>query len=69
VDAGTLEIERTYSDPVALAKPYTGHTILRLSPRQDRDENRANNDCTQYMVRKPAFGKGMNGLLGISEQP
>jgi hypothetical protein len=68
VDAGTLEIERTLSDPIALAKPYTGRTVLRLSPQFTLNDN-GNNDCTQYMVRKPGFGKGMNGLLGISEQP
>ena len=69
LDAGTLEIERTLTDPIALAKPYTSRTVLRLNPRYDLNENGANNDCTQYMLRKPAFGEGMGGLLGIGDHP
>jgi hypothetical protein len=67
--AGSLEIERTLSDPIALAKPVTTRTALRWNPKHDRDENTANNDCSQYMVRKPAFGEGMGGVLGISDHP
>lgn len=67
--AGILEIERTLTDPIALAKPHTSRTVLRLNPRRDLNENSANNDCSQYMVRKPAFGEGMGGLLGIADQP
>jgi hypothetical protein len=68
VDAGTLEIERTLTDPVALSEPYMTRVLLRLNPNRDLDFN-GTNDCTQYMVRKPGFGKGMGGLLGISESP
>ncbi len=68
VDDQTLEIERTLIDPIALAKPFTTRYVLRFSPDKDLDENHTA-DCTQYMVRKPAFGEGMGGLLGISEPP
>ena len=67
VDAETLEIERSFTDPIALAKPYQGRFVLNLRPDYDLDENRSVNDCSHLMVRKPAFGKGMGGLLGISE--
>ena len=69
VDAGNLEMERTFTDPIALAKPYTGRMTLRLNPRYELNENRANNDCSQYRVRKAGFGKGMGGLLGINDHP
>ena len=78
VDAGTLESERTLTDPVALANPYTGRTVLRFNPRLHLDDNGNAAailsalpliDCTQYMVRKPGFGKGMGGLLGIFDHP
>jgi len=68
VDMGDLEIERTLTDPKALAKPFTSRIALRLNPRYSLPIS-GNNDCTQYMVRKPAFGKGIGGLLGISDHP
>lgn len=69
LDGGSLEVERTLTDPVAFAKPSTSKTVLKLNPKYDLNENRNTNDCTNYMVRKPAFGKGMGGLLGISDHP
>jgi len=66
---GTLEIERTIADPVALAKPYTDKVTVQWSPRYDLNDHANGNDCTQYMVRKPAFGEGMGGLLGIGDHP
>ena len=69
LDAGNLEIERTLTDPKALAKPYTSRTILSLNPKYKLFQIPAYNDCTQYMVRKPAFGKGIGGVLGISDPP
>ena len=68
IDAANLEIERTLADPVALAKPYTSRVVLRLNPNYTRNEY-TDNDCMQYMIRKPAFGKGEGGLLGISDHP
>lgn len=70
-DADHLEIERTLTDPVALAKPFTTTVTLRLRPNLDLNENMDGRqyDCTQFMVRKPAFGEGENGLLGISDHP
>ena len=68
VDAETLEIERTLTDPIALAKPFTTRVALTFSPDKDLDENVAT-DCTQFMMRKPAFGEGAGGLMGISEPP
>ena len=68
VDAGTLEIERTLTDPIALAKPFTVRVVLTLTPDKDLDDN-VNYDCTQFMMRKPAFGEGAGGLMGISEPP
>ena len=71
VDADRLEIERTLTDPIALAKPYTTRVALRLRPNLDLDENMDGRqfDCMQFMVRKPAFGEGENGLLGIGDHP
>ena len=70
VDADTLEIERTLTDPIALAEPFTTGVVLKLSPDRDMDENiNGVYDCTQFMMRKPAFGEGINTLLGISEPP
>ncbi|MCH8268208.1 MAG: hypothetical protein IH846_11875 [Acidobacteria bacterium] len=68
VDAETLEIERTLTDPIALAKPFTTRVALKFAPDKDLDENVAT-DCTQFMMRKPAFGEGAGGLMGISEPP
>ena len=69
VDAGTLEIERTLTDSVALAKPFTTRIVLKFSPDRDLNVNMDGRqfDCTQFMVRKPSFGEGEGGLLGISE--
>ena len=70
VDAESLEIERTLTDPVALAKPFTTTVSLKLSPDKDLDENiNGVYDCSQFMMRKPAFGDGINTVLGISEPP
>ncbi len=70
VDAETLEIERTISDPIALAKPFTMGVVLKLSPDKDLDDNiNGGYDCTQFMMRKPAFGEGIGGVMGISEPP
>ncbi|MCH8268207.1 MAG: hypothetical protein IH846_11870 [Acidobacteria bacterium] len=70
VDADNLEIERTLTDPVALAKPFTVRTGLKLSLDMDLDENLGTGyDCTQFMMRKPAFGDGIGGVMGISEPP
>ena len=68
-DMGTLEVERTLTDPVALAKPHTIRTAVKLRPDYDIDENidGRQNDCTGYMVRKHYFGEG--DTLGISEHP
>ncbi len=68
VDAETLEIERTLTDPIALAKPFTTRVALKFSPDRDLDENMAT-DCTQFMMRKSAFGEGIGGVMGISEPP
>jgi len=69
VNEGTLEIERTLTDPIALAAPFTTKVSLRLRPDLDLNENMDGRqfDCTQFMVRKPGFGEGENGLLGIFE--
>ena len=70
VDAETLEIERTLTDPIALAEPFTTGVVLKLSPDRDMDENiNGVYDCSQFMMRKPAFGEGINTVLGISEPP
>ena len=70
VDAETLEIERTLTDPIALAEPCTTGVVLKLSPEKDMDENiNGVYDCSQFMMRKPAFGEGINTVLGISEPP
>ena len=68
VGADHLELERTLTDPIALAKPFTTHIVLRLSPDKDLDEN-VRVDCNQYMMRKPSFGDGIGGVMGISEPP
>ena len=70
VDEETLEIERTLTDPIALAEPFTTGVVLKLSPARDMDENiDGAYDCTQFMMRKSAFGEGVGGLMGISEPP
>jgi hypothetical protein len=69
LDNNTLEIERTLTDPIALAKPFVIRISLKSRPDQDLNENQDGRqyDCTQFMVRKPAFGEGEGGLLGINE--
>jgi hypothetical protein len=64
-----LEIERTITDPIALAKPFTTRVTLRFRTDVDLDDNMTGRqyDCSQFMVRKPAFGEGENTLLGISD--
>ena len=71
VAAGSLEIERTLTDPVALAKPFTTRIVLKFSPDRDLNVNMDGRqfDCTQFMVRKPFFGEGEGGLLGIADHP
>ena len=71
LDAGSLEIVRTLTDPIALAKPYTRRVVLRLNPNYDLNENMDGKqyDCSQFMVRKPAFGEGEGGPLGIADHP
>ena len=71
VDAEHLEIERALTDPISLAKPFTKTVVLRLNPKYDLNENMDGKqyDCTQFMVRKPAFGEGEGGLLGIADHP
>ena len=64
LDAETLEIERTFTDPVALAKPYVTTATLKLTRDLTFQENVI---CDQYYVRKPGFGFG--GLLGINDHP
>ena len=71
LDENTLEIERTLTDPIALEKPFTATVTMTLRPNLDLDENMDGRqyDCTQFMVRKPAFGEGEGGLLGITDHP
>lgn len=71
VNEKTLEIQRTLTDPVALAKPYTIRVALRSNPDYDLNDNMDGRqyDCAQFMVRKPAFGEGEGGLLGIADHP
>jgi len=64
VDADTLQIDRTFTDPVALAKPYTTSATLKLMPDLAFKENIV---CQQYYVKKLAFG--YEGLLGINDHP
>jgi hypothetical protein len=64
VDAETLEIERTFTDPIALARPYKTFATLKLTPDYTFTENVI---CDQYYVRKVGFGFG--GLLGINAHP
>jgi len=64
VDAETLEWERTFTDPIALARPYT--TRATLKARQDLTFT-DNTICDQYYVRK--VGMGFGGLLGINSHP
>ncbi len=64
VDAETLEIQRTLSDPIMLARPYTTSATLKLSPSMTFPENVV---CGQYYYRQYAFG--YDGLLGIWSHP
>jgi hypothetical protein len=69
VDFATLEVERTLTDPIVMKSPYTYKASLKLSPRYTVNNDTRNDDCTQYMMRKPAFGEGINGVIGIFEHP
>jgi hypothetical protein len=69
IDLATMEVERTLTDPIVMKTPYTYKATLRLSPRYTLNNDTRNDDCTQYMMRKSAFGEGVNGLLGIFEHP
>ncbi len=64
VDADTLEIERTLTDPIALARPYTTSATLQLTPNLTFQENVI---CGQYYYRQYAFG--YDSLLGIWTHP
>lgn len=64
VDAETLEIERTFTDPIALAKPHVTRATLKLRQDLTFQENVV---CDQYYVRKIGFG--FDGLLGINSHP
>lgn len=64
LDAETLEIERTFTDPVALAQPYTTRAILKVRHDLTFTENVI---CDQHYVRKVGFGFG--GILGINNHP
>jgi hypothetical protein len=64
LDADTLEIERTFTDPIALARPYVTKATMKLTPNHTFVENVV---CDQYYVRKVGFGFG--GLLGINAHP
>lgn len=64
VDADTLEWERTMTDPIALSRPYTTKSTLKLRNDPTFIENVV---CDQYYVRK--VGMGFGGLLGINEHP
>ena len=68
VDAATLEFERTLTDPVAFEGTFADQAVLKLTPRYVWKQN-MDDDCTQYMIRKPAFGEGLGGLVGIGEPP
>ena len=64
VDANTLEIERTLTDPDAFTTPHKTRATLKLMPNMAFQENVI---CDQYYVRKVGFGFG--GLLGINDHP
>jgi len=64
VDAETLEVGRTLTDPIMLARPYTTSATLQLSPAITFQENVV---CGQYYYRQYAFG--YDGLLGIWSHP
>ena len=64
LNADTLEVERTFTDPIALARPYVTSATLKLTPNLTPQENVI---CDQYYGRKIAFG--FQGLLGINSHP
>jgi hypothetical protein len=64
IDADTLQIDRTITDPVALAQPYTTTATLKLTPNMEFRENVL---CDQYFFRSFAFG--YDSLLGIWTHP
>jgi hypothetical protein len=53
LDADTLQIDRTLTDPIALARPYTTSATLKLTPNMEFQENLI---CDQYYFRSFAFG-------------
>jgi hypothetical protein len=64
VDGETLQIDRTLTDPVTLARPYTTSATLKAAPNMKFVENVV---CGQYYIRKFAFG--YDGLMGINTHP
>jgi hypothetical protein len=64
VDAETLQIDRTLTDAMTLARPYTTSATLKAAPDLKFRENVV---CGQYYIRKFAFG--YDGLLGINIHP
>ena len=64
LDADTLQIDRTITDPTALAAPYTTSATLKLTPNLEFQENVI---CGQYYFRSFAFG--YDSLLGIWNHP
>jgi hypothetical protein len=64
LDSETLQIDRTLTDPVMLARPYTTTATLKLTPSMTFEENVV---CGQYYYRQYAFG--YDGLLGIWSHP
>jgi len=64
VDGETLQIDRTLTDPITLARPYTTTATLKAASNLKFVENVV---CGQYYIRKFAFG--YDGLLGINIHP
>ncbi len=70
VDPDHLELERTLTDPVALAEPHQARAIFEMAKEvYDMDENvdGRQNDCSGYMLRESFFGK--TDLLRIGDHP
>ena len=64
IDANTLQINRTLTDPMALTRPYTTSATLQSTPNLTFQENVV---CGQYYFRSFAFG--YDSLLGIWTHP
>jgi hypothetical protein len=64
LDSDTLQIDRTSTDPVMLARPYKTTATLKLTPNMAFQENVV---CGQYYYRQYAFG--YDGLLGTWSHP